>query len=90
MFTGWDRNATGLRKWGRPFLRYKDVCKRDMLQANIDPKTWESLAAERTLWRSKVHEGTLAAEAESIALQEERRARRKAGGRGEGGNAIVP
>ena len=42
--------ATGLRKRGRPCLRYKDVCKRDMLQANIDPKTWESLAAERTLW----------------------------------------
>ena len=61
-----------------------------MLQANIDPKTSESLADERTLWRSKVHEGILAAEAKSIALQEERRARRKAGGRGEGGNVIVP
>ena len=61
-----------------------------MLQAYIDPKAWESLAIEPTLWLSKVHEGTLAAEAESIALKEERRARRKAGGRGEGGNAIVP
>jgi hypothetical protein len=82
--------ATGLRKRGRPCLRYKDICKRYMLQANIDPKTWKSLAAERTLWRSKVHEGTLAAEAESIVLEEKRQARRNAGGRGEGGNAIVP
>ena len=75
--------ATGLRKRGRPCLRYKDVCKRDMLQANIDPKTWESLAEERTLLRSKVLERTRTAEAIKIAREEERRARKNAGGRGE-------
>ena len=32
--------ATGLRKRGCLSLRYKYVCNMDMMQANIDPKTW--------------------------------------------------
>jgi hypothetical protein len=83
--------ATGVRKRGRPCLRYKDVCKKDMSLALINHKTWESIAEERTLWRSKVREGVLIAEATLNARSEERRARRKGnGGRGAGVNAIVP
>ena len=83
--------ATGKRKRGRPCLRFKDVCKKDMSLAQIDYKTWETIAEERTSWRAKVREGIHVAEASLIALSEERRARRKGRrGRGAGVHAIVP
>ena len=63
--------ATGMRKRGRPCLRYKEVCKKDMSWVRIDHKTWEAIAEERTLWRSKVREGTQAAEATLTARGEE-------------------
>ena len=37
---------------GRPHLRYKDVCERDMKTVYIDTMSWEDLAADRTKWRS--------------------------------------
>ena len=61
-------------------MRFNDVCKKDLLLAQIDHKTWETIAEERTSWRAKVREGIHVAEASLIALSEERRARRK--GRG--------
>ena len=83
--------ATGMRKRGRPCLRFKDVCKKDMSLVQVDHKTWETIAEERTSWREKVREGIHVAEASLIALSEERRARRKVmGGRGAGVHAIVP
>lgn len=36
--------ADGARSRGRPSLRYKDSCKRDLKGAGIDLETWESLA----------------------------------------------
>nr|KAG5686812.1 hypothetical protein BaRGS_032029 [Batillaria attramentaria] len=41
----------GSRPTGRPQLRFKDVCKRDMKLADIDPSTWEGAAEDRQLWR---------------------------------------
>ena len=82
--------AAGTRKRGRPCLRFKDVCKKDLLLARIEPNTWESHAEERTSWRSKVREGTQAAEATLTERSEEKRARRKARGREKGDCAIVP
>lgn len=35
--------ASGRRNIGRPQLRYKDVCKRDMRALNIDTESWEGL-----------------------------------------------
>ena len=69
--------ATGMRKRGRPCLRFKDVCKKDMTLAQIDHKTWETIAEERTSWRAKVREGIQVAEASLTARSEEKRARRK-------------
>ena len=63
--------ATGVRKRGRPCLRYKDICKKDMYLVCIDHKTWESIAEERTLWRSKVPEGIQVVEATLTAKSEE-------------------
>ena len=46
--------AQGKRPTGRPQLRYKDICKRDMKALSIDPNTWETAAAERPTWRQAV------------------------------------
>ena len=37
--------ALGRRTTGRPHLRYKDVCVRDMKAVDIDTMSWEGLAA---------------------------------------------
>merc|ERR1711893_380912 len=39
--------ATGTRQTGRPFLRFKDVCKRDLKLGNIHPADLESTFADR-------------------------------------------
>ena len=46
----------GRRKRGRPILRYKDVLKRHMKCAEIDPNTWEQQAIVRPAWRSTLHQ----------------------------------
>ena len=37
----------GKRTSGRPHLRYKDVCKRDMKALDINTKSWEAHASNR-------------------------------------------
>jgi hypothetical protein len=49
--------ATGNRPAGRPVLRYKDVCKRDLTTTGIDPLNWEQLAGDRSGWRQAVRGG---------------------------------
>ena len=44
-------------------LRYKDVCKRDMMYAEINPDLWEAAAADRSNWRRVVRTGVKRAEA---------------------------
>ena len=41
----------GLRPVGRPKLRFKDTCKRDMIEIGLDVENWETLAADRGRWR---------------------------------------
>ena len=48
---------TGRRSQGRPLLRYKDVCKRDMIDTGIDNAHWEHVAAERVAWRATIRSG---------------------------------
>ena len=43
--------ATGCRPIGRPALRVKDVCRRDLELTGIDMETWEALALDRNGWR---------------------------------------
>ena len=52
----------GARRVGRPQLRFKDVCKRDMKGAQINADTWEALAKDRDTWHHKVKEGVHRAE----------------------------
>ena len=49
--------ATGTRAVGRPVLRFKDVCKRDMKASEINPKNWEAYASDRPEWRRVVKTG---------------------------------
>ena len=44
--------SAGKRNLGRPQLRYRDVCKRDMKELSIDKNKWEELATDRSKWRS--------------------------------------
>ena len=47
--------AVGKRPRGRPQLRYKDVCKRDTRALEIDPESWEDIAADRSSWCCLLH-----------------------------------
>ena len=46
--------VNGKRNIGRPRLRYKDVCKRDLKKLNIGLDEWEDLADNRNEWRSLI------------------------------------
>ena len=49
--------VTGTRTVGRPYLRYRDTCKRDMKVAGMDTTTWEAAADDRGQWRAVVKAG---------------------------------
>ena len=49
--------ATGKRPTGRPQLRFKDVCKRDLQALDINSDSWEVTAADRDAWRHTVKVG---------------------------------
>lgn len=70
--------ATGTRSAGRPLLRFKDVCKRDMKAANINTDTWEDAAANRCSWRQSVIRGICTAEEKLSNQWAEKRIKRKA------------
>ena len=69
--------AAGQRGLGRPQLRYKDVCKRDMKALGININSWEDLAADRTSWRSTLQKQLQTGEEKLLAAAAEKRARRK-------------
>ena len=45
----------GIRKRGRPTLRYKGVCKRDLKSLNVGTDKWEKLSNDRDKWRSSIY-----------------------------------
>ena len=45
---------TGTRPTGRPMLRFKDVCKRDLKAGNGRVDDWEVAASDRVAWRLTV------------------------------------
>ncbi|KAJ8369124.1 hypothetical protein SKAU_G00091520 [Synaphobranchus kaupii] len=65
------------RDIGRPQLRYKDVCKRDMKAPEIDTEAWEDLAADRSRWRSTLTKQLKAGEESLLSAAKDKRARRK-------------
>ena len=77
--------ALGRRTTGRPHLRYKDVCARDVKAVGIDTKSWEGLAAYRTGWRSALKQHLKTGEDKLMTAAVDKRARRK-----EGSSSIRP
>ena len=71
--------ALGRRTTGRPHLRYKDICVRDMKAVDIDTKSWEGLAADRTKCRSALNQHLKIGEGNLMAAAADKRARRKQG-----------
>lgn len=49
--------ASGTRNRGRPKLRFKDVCKRDLTAFGIPHDRWEQQAPNRGAWRAAVYKG---------------------------------
>ena len=52
----------------RPLLRYKDVCKRDMKSAEINPDLWETSAVDLSNWRRVIWTGVKRAKAKRKQL----------------------
>ena len=69
--------AAGSRTTGRPQLRYKDTCKRDLKALNIETESWEKLAGDRTRWRSTLNQHLQSGEAKLLGMAADKRARRK-------------
>ena len=68
----------GSRPVGRPKLRYKDVCKRDLKALNIDINMWETTACDRPAWRQTVKEEIQGLEKRQAQQSETKRQKRKA------------
>ena len=68
--------ASGSRQRGRPTLRFKDVCKRDMKAGDLDPAELETLAADRGVWRSSITSAIDSATEKREEKWKDRRARR--------------
>ena len=52
----------GKRKTGRPLLRFKDVCKRDMKACDMPLESWETVAEDRAGWRAALSSGAVSCE----------------------------
>ena len=69
--------APGCRPVGRPALRYKDVCKRDLKLTDINPDSWEKLADDRDGWRHAVRDGVSRGKVKKNLQLEDKRSKRK-------------
>ena len=68
----------GSRPVGRPMLRFKDVCKRDMLTTGLPTGNWETHAADRDEWRSVCSQALQVGETKLKAEANNKKAKRKA------------
>uniref|UniRef100_A0A0L8HD70 Uncharacterized protein n=1 Tax=Octopus bimaculoides TaxID=37653 RepID=A0A0L8HD70_OCTBM len=69
--------VAGQRNIGRPKLRYRDVCRRDMRALGINTNSWGDLAADRTSWRGTLQKQLQTGEDNLRVAAAENRARRK-------------
>ena len=69
--------ASGCRPVGRPALRYKDVCMRDLKLTDINLDSWEKLADDRDGWRHAVRGGVRSGEEKRNLQLEDKRTKRK-------------
>ncbi len=69
--------AEGSRLIGRPRLRYKDICKKDMKLSDINIGTWERRAEDRSAWHFVVRQVVQKAEETRIKNLATKRVKRK-------------
>ena len=69
--------ATGKRTTGGQYKRHKDTLQVSLKNFNINPDTWENLAAITTTWRSEIQRGATQYENIRIKKAEDKRAERK-------------
>ena len=69
--------ASARRSKGRPQLRYKGVCKRDMKALDINTESWEDLATDRMMWRSTLNKHLKSREEKLVNAKVGKRACRK-------------
>lgn len=69
--------STGKRARGAPLKRYKDQLKETMKRTNINLSTWETLAKDRTIWRTTASAGVAQFELDRRRQENEARLRRK-------------
>ena len=69
--------VTGTRTVGRPYLRYRESCKRDMKVAGIDITTWEVAVDEHGHWRAVVKTGMERADENRSVHEAVKREKRK-------------
>ena len=71
--------ATGNHLVGRPALRFKHICKCDMKLTDIDPSSWEALAANPKGWHHTIHNSVRLGEEKRTLQLKEKRLQRKEG-----------
>ena len=83
--------VTGRRSHGGQRKRFKDCLKKDLKLAGVAPHSFEGLAAERPVWRSKVrHLQTRLEDARHHLKEEKRRLRHQRRlGRNEDANIVI-
>ena len=69
----------GTRPVGRPRLRFKYVCKKDMKTCHINTNTWEACPKDCVTWHLPVKQGTRRSEKERKVAATEKRSKRKEG-----------
>ena len=68
---------TGKRPTGRPQLRFKDICKRDLHGLGTNTDSWEVTATDQDAWRQTVKLGLSQYEETQQVKAEEKRLRKK-------------
>ena len=69
--------VVGKRSQGRPMQCFRNVCKKDLRDCQIDIQSWESQADDRDLWKRTVKQGIATFESNQRKEAEEKRKRRK-------------
>ena len=67
----------GSRNLGAPKKRFKDTLKASLKAFGINPASWEQAAADRSKWRTAVHNGARRHESDRKTAAESRRQERK-------------
>ena len=69
--------STGARSRGRPYLRFKDVLKRDIKAFQLPVTSWERIASDRDKWRAALSRGSKLCEQQRLQRWEQRRTSRR-------------